>query len=70
MNAPNNPTAVGCVFAHRAFFVCIMSTLTIFDGSGQLLGRRQAARHQVLILAYVGSNPTAPAIYFIAGVSR
>ena len=28
-----------------------------------LLGRRQAVRHQVLILACVGSNPAAPAIF-------
>ncbi len=28
-----------------------------------LLGRRQAASHLVLIQAFVGSNPAAPAIF-------
>ena len=27
------------------------------------MGRRQAVRHQVLILAFVGSNPAGPAIF-------
>lgn len=35
-----------------------------------LLGRRQAVRHQVLILACVGSNPAAPAIFSISGKLR
>lgn len=29
-----------------------------------LLGCRQAVRHQVLVLAFRGSNPCTPAIFF------
>ena len=32
------------------------------DSVVKLLGRRQAVRHQVLILAFAGSNPAGPAI--------
>ena len=34
-----------------------------------LQGRRQAVRHQVLILACVGSNPAAPAIFILIQVT-
>ena len=30
-----------------------------------MLGRRQVVRHQVLVLAFGGSNPSGPAIYDI-----
>ena len=36
--------------------------MNLFDSFLSLLGRRQAVRHQILILAFTGSIPVAPAI--------
>lgn len=43
----------------------------LFSVSGNGLGRRQAVRHKVLILAFGGSNPPAPAIFMrVAGYAQ
>ncbi len=46
---------------------CLKLTLVVWIAklsldSFKLLGRRQVVRHQVLVLAFRGSNPCAPAM--------
>jgi hypothetical protein len=43
-------------------FTYFSSLIYIYGLSDFLLGRRQAASHEVLVLASGGSNPSAPAI--------
>jgi hypothetical protein len=65
------------IFLINSILVLFILTLsvrlvdTIFDFKHQAykLGRRQVVRHQVLILAFGGSNPSAPAKSYLVDCS-